>query len=120
LDKIRVERRSIPLTFNDHLCDHSSFTATVDFGKLSKYIRKNSGRTVNSQRQFVEWVTQHKRLLVTAVLITGVAIVAIFCVISAGAYALEFSKLVVPLIIGTVYEAAALAISQMLTIFFGI
>jgi hypoxanthine-guanine phosphoribosyltransferase len=109
LDKIRVGKGSIRFMFNDHLSDHRSFTATVDFGKLSKYIRKNSGPTVNSLRQFVEWVTQHKRLLVTAVLIAGVTVVAIFCAIWAGAYALEFSKLVIPLIIGTVCQVAALA-----------
>jgi membrane protein YqaA with SNARE-associated domain len=64
---------------------------------------------VNSLRQLVEWVTQQKKLLVTAVLIASVAIVAIFCVIWAGAHAFEFSKLVIPLIIGTVCEVAILA-----------
>lgn len=101
-EKIRSERGSVYLHFNDRITKEE-LSAIIDLQKIRKELRRYASRVGNTLRQFVDWVHRHKKAIVTGcILVAGLVTITIFSGLWTGATAMSIAKLVIPPLIAII------------------
>jgi len=108
-EETRAETGSIHLNFRDPKTNQRQHVV-LDPRKIRRQMQKYTSKVANALRQFVDWVLENKRTVVTCVLVAGVVTITVFAGLWVGAPAIHLAKLLIPLaiaIICLVAEAAS-------------
>jgi len=101
LKKIHAERGSIHLNFRDSTTNQRQ-RVVLDFERVRRQLRRYKSEVGNALRQFVDWVLQNKRTVITCFLVAGVVTITLFAGVWIGVAAIPLAKLVIPLVIAII------------------
>lgn len=100
-EEIHAKAGSVHLSFKDSITNKRQHVV-LDLHKIRGQFRRYTSKVGNALRHFVDWVLEHKRAIVTCIMVAGLVTITIFAGLWTGGAVIPFVKLIIPLAISII------------------